>query len=181
MLEVSLIGSYTRRYSQSPIHAFLEYATESNLGKRRSALQIARADFPRIVLQDQDCFSTAEQTNILLELLGNKEVEARLRKRWTESSKTSEEKWEDVRRELSQASSSGGKENVSVRLLIVIRCQQLMCMCILSFSAPVPCHRRHFASIHISAPRRRSLEAPKPLAESSFLCASGYGPSVRAR
>ncbi|OCB86284.1 prim-pol domain-containing protein [Sanghuangporus baumii] len=80
----------------------------------QSALQIARGDFPRLVLQDQNCFSTAEQTSILLELLGNKEVEARLRKRWAESSKTSEEKWEDIKREISQAKSSGKDTNNSL-------------------------------------------------------------------
>lgn len=65
----------------------------------RSALQIARSEFTGLVLQNQDCFSGEEQTNVLLELLGDADMSARLRRKWSDADKSSEEKWDDVLRE----------------------------------------------------------------------------------
>lgn len=65
----------------------------------RSALQIARSEFQGLVLQNQDCFAGEEQTNALLELLGDADVSARLRRKWSDADKSSEEKWDDVLRE----------------------------------------------------------------------------------
>lgn len=65
----------------------------------RSALQIARSEFKGLVLQNQDCFAGEEQTNVLLELLGDADMSARLRRKWSDADKSSEEKWDDVLRE----------------------------------------------------------------------------------
>ncbi|THH01494.1 hypothetical protein EW145_g6899 [Phellinidium pouzarii] len=90
------------RMHNKPLHPSLQAAS-----------WIARNEFTSLILKDQDCFANDEQTNALLELLGDKDVSTRLRKKWTDASKDSEGKWADVLRELKQKTkeSPGTAEN----------------------------------------------------------------------
>ncbi|EJD52249.1 prim-pol domain-containing protein [Auricularia subglabra TFB-10046 SS5] len=57
--------------------------------------------FDRLVLQDQDCFKTEEQSKKLLELLGHAEIAATLRAEWAaHPNRNSSSKWDDVLREV---------------------------------------------------------------------------------
>lgn len=77
---------------------------------------MARTEFSRLVLADQDCFANEAQSEVLLELLGDKEVASRLRKKWSDVPKSSEDKWVDIRRELTSKTKQGEEMN-SVSLL----------------------------------------------------------------
>ena len=72
---------------------------------------MARTEFSRLVLSDQDCFANEAQSEVLLELLGDKEVSSRLRKKWAEAPKGSEDKWADIIRELASTTKQGEEIN----------------------------------------------------------------------
>ncbi|KAH8113747.1 prim-pol domain-containing protein [Phellopilus nigrolimitatus] len=76
----------------------------------QSAVLIARNEFPHLILEDQDCFASAEQADVLLELLSDKAVSASLRKRWANAPRNSEDKWADVKRELAQKTKDSPEE-----------------------------------------------------------------------
>ena len=115
------------RLNNRALHPSLQYVfllvrstcTNEQLFYFRTAIQISRKEFPNLILKDQDCFASEEQTSVLLELLGDKDVSSKLKKKWLDDSKPSEEKWADVRRELTLKGkeSSENKENSTVRKL----------------------------------------------------------------
>lgn len=73
-------------------------------------------EFSDLILQDQECFASEEQCNVLCELLADREAVANLRKKWSNGDKSSEEKWDDVKREAAnkQNKSVNGEDQVRV-------------------------------------------------------------------
>ena len=67
----------------------------------RVAAQISRNEFPNLILNDQNCFSSPAQTNVILEIIRSVDKDAanRLEQRWSKSPRSSEEKWTDMRKE----------------------------------------------------------------------------------
>ena len=69
------------------------------------------------MLENQDCFAGEAQTDTLLELLGDKDVAGRLRRKWSDGDKSSEEKWEDIKNELRALKSKDSPETNTVSIL----------------------------------------------------------------
>lgn len=130
----------------------------------RFAAQISRNEFPYLITNDQNCFSTTEQTDAILEIIRSvdKDVANRLHQRWTHPPKNPEEKWDDLRREANQERTRMRKErardqNVTEEQVNV----ELDDIVSLSFSqvyesfrqnllqAAVPGAGRYYASIHL--------------------------------
>ena len=63
-------------------------------------MDILRTEFVQLIIDDQDCFAKEEQCEILLEILGNKEVTSKMRKKWNSCSRSSTDKWKDLKREV---------------------------------------------------------------------------------
>ncbi|TFY65278.1 hypothetical protein EVJ58_g2066 [Rhodofomes roseus] len=61
----------------------------------------------QLILEDQDCFAEEEGWETLLQLISEPSVTRRLRAKWEIKSRSSEEKWEDVKREA--RADKGGK------------------------------------------------------------------------
>ena len=81
-----------------------------------AAVQVARAEFTRLVLNDQDCFASEAQSEALLELLGDRELSLKLKKMWSDAPKSSGEKWSDILREVKSRTKQGEEIN-TVRTL----------------------------------------------------------------
>ncbi|KLO19383.1 prim-pol domain-containing protein [Schizopora paradoxa] len=87
------------RFAGGPLHPSLSNAVES-----------LRGTFPKLILDDQKCFDSKEQTDTLLDLLGDKDIALKLRKRWLKRPRSSSEKWSDIKDEVvSQAQELGKK------------------------------------------------------------------------
>ncbi|KAH9836234.1 prim-pol domain-containing protein [Rhodofomes roseus] len=71
------------------------------------SLESLRTIFHRLILEDQDCFAEEEGWETLLQLISEPSVTRRLRAKWEIKSRSSEEKWEDVKREA--RADKGGK------------------------------------------------------------------------
>lgn len=76
-----------------------------------AAVQVARTEFKRLVLDDQDCFANETQSEALLELLGDREVSLRLKKMWSDAPKSSGDKWSDILREVKSKTKQGDETN----------------------------------------------------------------------
>ena len=75
-----------------------------------NAVESLRGTFPKLILDDQNCFDSEQQTDTLLDLLGDKDIALKLRKRWSKRPRTSSEKWSDIKDEVvSQAQDLGKK------------------------------------------------------------------------
>lgn len=69
-----------------------------------------RHTFYRLILQDQDCFRTEEQSNKLLELLGHADIAATLRGEWAaHPDRSSLQKWADLVREVNKRKDAAHK------------------------------------------------------------------------
>ncbi|KAH8814687.1 prim-pol domain-containing protein [Flagelloscypha sp. PMI_526] len=67
----------------------------------RSAVNKLNPLFYRIVLQDQDCFASEEGYNKLLKLIPDRKVVESLTEKWTPTDgKSSEDRWDDFRKEI---------------------------------------------------------------------------------
>jgi len=63
----------------------------------RSALDHLAIIFSDLILSDQDCFATEEGYESLLHLIPDTRVVDALRTKWSASSRSSEEKWMDLK------------------------------------------------------------------------------------
>ena len=78
-------------------------------------MAILRAEFPTVILQDEDCFASGEQTEVLLHLLSDKEVVTRLRKKWDlNPERSSQDKWDDIKKEANSRPSNNKVVSPSV-------------------------------------------------------------------
>ena len=78
-------------------------------------MAILRAEFPTVILQDEDCFASGEQTEVLLHLLSDKEVVTRLRKKWDlDPERSSQDKWDDIKKEANSRPSNNKVVSPSV-------------------------------------------------------------------
>jgi len=93
------------RFAGGPMHPSLSTAVET-----------LRGTFPKLILEDQECFDSEEQTDVLLELLGDKDIALKLRKRWLKRPRTSAEKWSDIKDEIVSQAQDQGKKPVDMPL-----------------------------------------------------------------
>lgn len=81
---------------------------------RSNAVDTLRGTFPGLILEDQKCFDSEKQTDVLLDLLGDKDVELKLRKRWSKRPRTSAEKWADIKNEIVSQAQDQGKRPLDI-------------------------------------------------------------------
>ncbi len=89
-----------------------------------TAVETLRGTFPKLILEDQECFDSEEQMDVLLDLLGDKDVALKLRKRWLKRPRTSAEKWSDIKDEIVSQAQDQGKKPVDMV------CFQLYVLCV---------------------------------------------------
>lgn len=79
-----------------------------------NAVESLRGTFPGLILEDQNCFDSEEQTDVLLDILGDKDVALKLRKRWSKRPRTSAEKWSDIKDEIVSQAQAQGKRPLDI-------------------------------------------------------------------
>lgn len=95
MLDIRL-NRYLPPFSMSPKYngCFLLPHTDQVL---RTALEPLAETFMDLILEDQNCFESKEGWQELLHLIPDKAIANELRESWSDSEKSSSEKWSELR------------------------------------------------------------------------------------
>jgi len=80
----------------------------------RAALDHLKTIFPDLILVDQDCFASEDGYQGLLELIPNAGLVEDLRETWLEDpSRSSQDKWMDLKGRIKKLSDKGSAQRVS--------------------------------------------------------------------